>query len=102
VVWQLWKPGKHSKKEKQWPSSCEWWGCIIGGGHFQSKSKEICVEGKLWVTEPKTTVRQDLYRQVHMKPYNELGELELQMKSGWRGLLTHPLSLHVTSFCGVM
>jgi hypothetical protein len=31
-----------------------------------------------------------------------LGELELQMKSGWRGLLVLPISLHVTSFCGVL
>lgn len=31
----------------------EWWGCTAGGGRIQSKSKEICAEGKTYVTDAK-------------------------------------------------
>jgi hypothetical protein len=54
------------KKEKQCPSSCEWWGRTAGGGHFQSKCKDIYAERKPWVTDAEN----DCAASSTQKPYN--------------------------------
>jgi hypothetical protein len=60
-------------------------------------------EGKPWVTDAEFYA--DGFPWNLTRPRYQtvgLGELELQMKSGWSGLLALLISLHMTSFCGVM
>jgi hypothetical protein len=83
IVWQLCNSGMHLWEEKQWQSSCEWWGCTAGEATFQGNLcgkeavswrclKQLC--GKFCANGCACNLTVPRYQTVG------LGELELQMK----------------------